>query len=159
MQSIVCDAVITANRPGPWPCHERYADKQITPKARHNSNDEVPYEKNQRFLQTTQATRRLYTRLAWVAPLLSRRVLRIICRSHFGIKSEDLKRISRHLASSIWKRNHKATNRQWSHHITIGIELHKPYALQIVSHCRVNLYANERLVSPRLTHFDDMYLI
>ena len=37
--------VITANRPGPWPCHERYADKQITPKARHNSNDEVPYEK------------------------------------------------------------------------------------------------------------------
>ena len=45
MQSIACDTVITANRPGPWPCHERYADKQITPKARHNSNEEVPYEK------------------------------------------------------------------------------------------------------------------
>ena len=46
MQSIACDTVITANRPGPWPRHERYADKQVTPKARHNSRDEVPYEKN-----------------------------------------------------------------------------------------------------------------
>jgi hypothetical protein len=46
MQSIACDTVITANRPGPWPYHERYADKQVTPKARHNSHDEAPYEKN-----------------------------------------------------------------------------------------------------------------
>ena len=46
MQSIACDTVITANRPGPWPRHERYSDKQVTPKARHNSHDEVPYEKN-----------------------------------------------------------------------------------------------------------------
>jgi hypothetical protein len=38
--------VITANGPGPWPYHERYADKQVTPKARHNSHDEAPYEKN-----------------------------------------------------------------------------------------------------------------
>ena len=77
MQSIACDTVITANRPGPWPYHERYADKQVTPKARHNSHDEAPYEKKQRFFQTTQATTRLYTRLAWGAPLLSRRVLRV----------------------------------------------------------------------------------
>ena len=38
--------MITANRPGPCPYHERYADKQVTPKARHNSHDEAPYEKN-----------------------------------------------------------------------------------------------------------------
>ena len=101
MQSIACDTVITANRPGPWPYHERYADKQVTPKARHNSHDEAPYEKKQRFFQTTQATTRLYTRLAWGAPLLSRRVLRVFSRSHFGIKSEDLKRNSRHLATSV----------------------------------------------------------
>ena len=25
-----------------WPCHERYADKQVTPKARHNSDGEEP---------------------------------------------------------------------------------------------------------------------
>ena len=43
MQSIACDTVITANRP----YHERYADKQVTTKARHNSHDEAPYEKNQ----------------------------------------------------------------------------------------------------------------
>ena len=106
------------------------------------------HTKKQRFFQTTQATTRLYTRLAWGAPLLLRRVLRVFCRSHFGIKSEDLKRNSRHLASSIWKRNHKATNRQWSHHINIGIQLHKPTALHIGSRSRVNLYANERLVLP-----------
>ena len=141
VQSIACETVITVNRSGPWPFQERHADKQVTPKARHNSHDEVPYEKK-RFFQTTQATTRLYTRLGWGAPLLSRRVLRVFCCSHFGIKSEYLKRNSRHLASSIWKRNHKAINRQWSHHITIGIELHKPNALQMVPHYRVNLYAN-----------------
>ena len=46
MQSIACNTLITANMPGPWPYHERYADKQVTPKARHNSHDEVPYEQN-----------------------------------------------------------------------------------------------------------------
>ncbi|KAK2138670.1 hypothetical protein NP493_7354g00001 [Ridgeia piscesae] len=50
MQSIACDTVITANRPGPWPYHERYADKQVTPKARHNSHDEAPYEKKTKVL-------------------------------------------------------------------------------------------------------------
>ena len=43
-QSIACDAVTTANRPGPWPCPERNADKQVTPKSRHNCHVEVPYE-------------------------------------------------------------------------------------------------------------------
>ena len=100
MQSIACDAVITANRPGPWPCHERYADKQVTPKPRHNSHDEVPYEKT-KVLPNYPQTTRLYTRLARGAPLLSRRVLRVYCRSHFGIKSENLKRNRRHLASSM----------------------------------------------------------
>ena len=158
METITYATVINANRPGLWQCHERYADKQVTQKLDITVMTKY-HTKKQRFFQTTQATTRLYTRLAWGAPLLSRRVLRVFCRSHFGIKSEDLKRNSRHLAISIWKRNHKATNRQQSHHITIGIELHKPKALQIVSHCRVNLYANEHLVSPHLTHFDDMYFI
>ena len=48
MQSIVCDTVITANRPGPWPYHERYAEKQVTLKARHDCHDEVPYEKKKK---------------------------------------------------------------------------------------------------------------
>ena len=46
-----------------------------------------------------------------------------LCRSHFVLKYEDLKPKGRHFASSIWKRNHKATNRQWSHHIIIDVEL------------------------------------
>ena len=138
MQSIACDTVITANRPGPWPCHERYADKQVTPKARHSIHDEVRYEKNK---GSSKLPRQLHDYILDLRGVhhFSRVVFWVFCRSHVGIKSEDLKRNSRHLASSIWKRNHKATNRQWSHHITIGIELHKPYALQIVSHCRVNL--------------------
>ena len=37
--------VISANRPALWPCHERCADKQVTPTARHNSDGEEPYEK------------------------------------------------------------------------------------------------------------------
>ena len=35
-----------ANRPDLWPCLEHYADKQVKSKARHNSHDEVPYEKS-----------------------------------------------------------------------------------------------------------------
>ena len=150
--------MINANRPGLWPCNERYAAKQVTPKARHNSHDDVSYEK-QKMFQATQATTRLYTKLAWGAPLLSRRVLRCFCRSHFGIKSEELEPNSGLLSSSVLKRNHKATNRQWSHHIIIGIQLHILYAPQIIPHCRVNGYAHERLVSPRLTYFDDVYFI
>ena len=35
------------------------------------------------------------------------------CRAHFRVKLEKLKRNSRNLASSMWKRNHKGTNKQW----------------------------------------------
>ena len=45
METIAYTTVINANRLGVWPCHERYADKQVTPKARHNSEGEEPYEK------------------------------------------------------------------------------------------------------------------
>jgi hypothetical protein len=45
MEPIAYTTVINANRPGLWPCHEGYADKQVTPKARHNSDGEEPYEK------------------------------------------------------------------------------------------------------------------
>jgi len=45
MVTIANTTVINANRPGLWPCHERYADKQVTPKARHNTYGEEPYEK------------------------------------------------------------------------------------------------------------------
>ena len=58
---------------------------------------------------------------------------------------------SRHLPSSIYKQNHKATNRQRSYDVIIDFELHKLYALQRVSHHRVNLYVNERVLLPRLT--------
>ena len=42
MEIITYATVMNANRPGLWPCHERYADKQVTPKARHNSDGEEP---------------------------------------------------------------------------------------------------------------------
>ena len=45
MVTIAYTTVINANRPGLWPCHERYANKQETPKARHNTDGEEPYEK------------------------------------------------------------------------------------------------------------------
>ena len=45
METITCATAINDNRPGFWPCHERYADKQVTPKPRHNSDGEEPYEK------------------------------------------------------------------------------------------------------------------
>ena len=45
METIVYATVINANRPGLWPCHERYADKQATPKPRYNRHGEVPNEK------------------------------------------------------------------------------------------------------------------
>ena len=37
METIAYATVINADRPGLWPCHDRYADKQVTPKARHTS--------------------------------------------------------------------------------------------------------------------------
>ena len=45
METIAYATVTNANRPGLWPCHERCVDKQVTPKARHNSDGEEPYEK------------------------------------------------------------------------------------------------------------------
>ena len=45
METIAYATVSNAKRPGLWPCHERYADKQVTPKARHNSHGDVPSEK------------------------------------------------------------------------------------------------------------------
>ena len=87
---------------------------------------------------------------------LSRVVLsELFCLVHFGIKYEDLKPNSRHLASSIRKRNHKGTNKQWVYHIIIVIEPHKwLYALLRLLHYSVNCCVNESLVSPRLTYFD-----
>ena len=68
MEPIAYTTVINANKPGLWPCHGRYADKQVMPKARHNSDGE---DHQQKLFQTTQTTTKLYTR-----PLLSRRILR-----------------------------------------------------------------------------------
>jgi len=42
MEIIAYATVMNANRSGLWPCHERYADKQVTPKARHGSDGEEP---------------------------------------------------------------------------------------------------------------------
>ena len=42
MELIAYTTVMNANRSGLWPCHERYADKQVTPHARHNSDGEEP---------------------------------------------------------------------------------------------------------------------
>ena len=57
---------------------------------------------------------------------------------------------SRHVASSKWKRNQKAANRQWSHHIIIDVEL-ATYIVRptkrITLQSKSRLYANERLLS------------
>ena len=45
METIAYATVSNANRPDIWPCHERYTDKQVTPKAIHKCHGEVPYEK------------------------------------------------------------------------------------------------------------------
>ena len=45
LETIAYATVISANRPGLWPCLERYADKQVTRKARHNIDGVEPYEK------------------------------------------------------------------------------------------------------------------
>ena len=45
METIAYATVVNANRPGLCPCHERYADKQVTPTAAHKSQGKVPYEK------------------------------------------------------------------------------------------------------------------
>ena len=42
MEIIASATVMNANRSGLWPCHEHYADKQVMPKARHNSEGEEP---------------------------------------------------------------------------------------------------------------------
>ena len=42
MEIIACATVMNANRSGLWPSHERYADKQVTPKASQNSDGEEP---------------------------------------------------------------------------------------------------------------------
>ena len=82
METTAYATVINANRPGLWPCHGRYADKQVMPNARHSSDGEEPYVK-QKLFQTTQTTTKLYTR-----PLLSRRILRgavtLTTRSQMG---------------------------------------------------------------------------
>jgi len=45
MEIIAYSTVINANRPGLCTRQERYADKQLMPKARHNSDGEEPQEK------------------------------------------------------------------------------------------------------------------
>ena len=45
METIAYATVIIANRPAIWPCHNRYPDKLVTPKPRHNSDGEEPFEK------------------------------------------------------------------------------------------------------------------
>ena len=44
MATITYGTVVNANRPGLWLCHDRYADKRVTPTAKHNSQGEVPYD-------------------------------------------------------------------------------------------------------------------
>ena len=45
LETVAYATVISANRPALWPCRERYADKQVTPKARHNSEGEEAHDK------------------------------------------------------------------------------------------------------------------
>ena len=52
-----------------------YANKHVTPKARHNITMMAKGRK-QKLFQTTQTAMILYTRLVWGATLLSRRILR-----------------------------------------------------------------------------------
>ena len=83
METLAYATVITANRPGLWPCHERYSEKQISPKTRHSSHGEVPYE------QTIVVPNYPDDILACVGcTIFSRRVLRgvvsLTIRTHIG---------------------------------------------------------------------------
>ena len=99
MQSIACDTVITANRPGPWPRHERYADKQVTPKARHNSRDEVPYEKKTKVLPNYPGKlTRLYTRLRGV-----HHFSRVVFWEFFVAHTSESNRKTKNESVDIWQ--------------------------------------------------------
>ena len=81
MEPIAYDTLMNANRTGHWPCHGRYAEKRVMLKAAHTNHCELSYEK-QKFFQTTQETTRVYVRLVWDAPLLSRCVARDVFVGH-----------------------------------------------------------------------------
>ena len=51
METIAYATVINANRPGIWPCHERYADKQETPKANNNNRKQYNYDMEQSYIR------------------------------------------------------------------------------------------------------------
>ena len=152
METITYATVINANRPGLWQCHERYADKQVTPKPRHCSHGEMPYEKINSFFQTTQTITIWYPRFACGAPILSRRFLRCVVsltiRIQIGRPENERADISQVPYENQIAKQLRGNSRIISSLILSW--LHKLYALQRVLHYRVNIYANERRVWHRL---------
>ena len=78
MEPHVYDTVLNANRTGHLPCHERYAERRIMLKAAHTNQCELPYYEQQTSFRLHRALTRLYVRLGWDAPSLSRGVLRAV---------------------------------------------------------------------------------
>ena len=78
MEPLVYDTVMNANRTGHLPCHEHYAERRIMLKAAHTNQCELPYYENKRSFRLHRALTRVYVRLGWDAPSLSRGVLRAV---------------------------------------------------------------------------------
>ena len=74
------------NRPGLWQCHERYADKQVTPKPRHCSHGEMPYEKRNSFSKLPRQLRYDILDLRAVHHFCRVVFWDVLCRSQFGLK-------------------------------------------------------------------------
>ena len=152
METITYATVINANRPGLWQCHERYADKQVTPKPRHCSHGEMPYEKINSFFQTTQTITIWYPRFACRCTNFVASCSEMCCVAHNSDSNrKTLKRKSRY--SQVPYENQIAKQLRGNSRIISSLILswlHKLYALQRVLHYRVNIYANERRVWHRL---------
>ena len=75
----VINTVINLNRSGHWPCHQRYADKPVTLKARHCKVPKRCFKLPRQLRDYMLELRGLHH--------FSRVVFgEVFCRAHFGIK-------------------------------------------------------------------------
>ena len=78
MEPLVYDTVMNANRTGHLPCHERYAERRIMLKLHIPISVNCHTTKSKRSFRLHRALTRVYVRLGWDAPSLSRGVLRAV---------------------------------------------------------------------------------
>ena len=123
METISYATVINANRPDLWPCHERYSDKQVTPKARHTSHGEVPYERTivvPNYIDNYEMT---YKTCVGCTTFSRRRVLRGIVSLTLRIQIGRPETKEQTFRNFNMQTKTQATNRQWSHHIIVATDM------------------------------------